>query len=188
MIDEIVFQIKKTQKFPLMIIGIDGPGGVGKTTLAKKLEERLKSAQIVHMDDFDVSKKEKMSISEDRPVGPDTKWHRVLNEVLIPLKSGINVKYKGYDRGRDLYLRKVALSPIGIVIVEGVFALRREIFSHYDFSIWVDCSLNKRIERAMRRDGEAARDLWENDWLPMEDKYIKVYDPSAYADIVINTD
>ena len=188
MYDQLLLAIKKHQKKPLIIIGIDGPGGVGKTTLASNIKKSLRDVQIVHMDDFDVPTIEKMNLSSHRPVGPDTRWNEVFESVILPLRNGMRVYYKKYDRKVDKYTRRVNLKPEGILVIEGVYALRRELISHYDFSIWVDCVLDVRVSRAIARDGEVSRDLWEKDWLPMEEKYISIYKPNEYADLIYRTD
>lgn len=189
MFENLLSEIKKHHKTSLTMIGIDGPGGVGKTTLATNILKELLDVQIVHMDDFDVKKERKMSnLSQNRPIGPDTQWFRVLQEVILPLKSREKAKFIRYDRSNDVYTDEVIVKPVGIVLIEGVFAIRRELFSHFDFSVWVECSLKTRVKRALARDGEIARALWEKDWLPMEDKYMKVYDPKSYAHFIYETE
>jgi uridine kinase len=186
-IDQLLLEIKALPQKSLLLIGIDGPGGVGKTTLAHDLQKTLDNVQIVHMDDFDVPSHQKMMLSAYRPVGPDTEWMRVLHEVVFPLYGNKKAIYKRYDRSSDAYVEEVTIKPYGVVVIEGVFALRRELFSYYDLGVWVDLSLEKRIERVIARDGESSRPLWENDWLPMEEKYIDIYKPHEYADFVLWT-
>lgn len=189
MIDQLLLDIRKHQKAPLTLLGIDGPGGVGKTTLAEELKRNLKDLQIVHMDDFDVPRAQKMSnLSSNRPVGPDTQWYRVIQEVILPLRAGEIARFVPYNRSRDAYSGEAMIKPCGIVVIEGVFAIRRELFSHFDFSIWVECSFKTRVKRALDRDGEVARSLWEKDWLPMEEKYQSIYKPHEYADFIYRTD
>lgn len=189
MLKKLLVEIKKYTHFPLVIIGIDGPGGVGKTTYAQKIKQELPLVQIVHMDDFDVLHKRKMNhLSTNRPVGPDTEWQRVISEVFLPLKSGKNASFKPYDRSLDAYRGEIVIKPKGIVIIEGVFAVRRELFSYFDFTIWMECSLKTRVKRALLRDGEEARELWEKDWLPMEDKYMSIYSPKSYVDYIFKTE
>ncbi|WP_370541796.1 hypothetical protein [Alicyclobacillus sp. SO9] len=65
----------------------------------------------------------------------------------------------------------------GIVIVEGVYSLRKELFDQYDLSIWIDCPRDVRLSRGLERDGEEARDLWENQWMIAEDMYVQEHRP-----------
>ena len=38
-----------------------------------------------------------------------------------------------------------------VVIVEGIFLFKREFRAHYDFTIWVECSFETALERALAR-------------------------------------
>lgn len=56
----------------------------------------------------------------------------------------------------------------------------------YDVRIWVDSPRDFRLERGVERDGSGNRDMWENVWLPDEDKYFEVQKPADSADIIID--
>ena len=78
------------------------------------------------------------------------------------------------------------VSPHGVVIVEGVYSSRRELASLYDLRIWVECPRELRLSRGLARDGETARKLWEEDWMPSEDRYLEEHRPLERADAVVS--
>ena len=41
------------------------------------------------------------------------------------------------------------------------------------------------IERALKRDGEHMRALWEEDWIPVEKNYVRAQNPAARADLIV---
>lgn len=73
----------------------------------------------------------------------------------------------------------------GIVIVEGVYSIRKELRSYYDFTIWVNCPRETRLARGLERDGEEAREMWEQNWMVAEDLYVEIQKPHEWADFVI---
>jgi uridine kinase len=49
----------------------------------------------------------------------------------------------------------------GIVVVEGVYSIRKELVNLYDYKVFVDCSREICLDRGIKRDGETSRDMWE---------------------------
>lgn len=64
--------------------------------------------------------------------------------------------------------------------------MRRELVNLYDLKIWVECPKAIRLARGIARDGEKARTIWEQDWMPKEDHYIKTHLPRESADLFVN--
>lgn len=168
------------------LIGIDGCGGAGKTTLAERLKKLDPSIQIVHMDEFDLPFKERLKLPpEKKSIGGDSDWQRLLKEVLEPLKENRTALFQIYNWDTDRIDSKKTIQPGGIVIVEGVYAIREELSEFYTLKIWIDVPKEIRVKRGLARDGEEARSRWFDDWIPMEDRYVAVQKPHELADIVL---
>lgn len=179
---------KKSSQKPLLV-GIDGPGGTGKTTLALHLQVLDPTITIVHMDDFDLpSNGKSMGDPLVKEIGADTDWQRLLREVVMPVREGKVASYRPFDREGGRMGREKSVAPQGTVIIEGVFSLRKELFSSIDVGIFLICSLQTRLERALKRDGLEMRGRWENDWIPMEERYMAEHKPQVYAHKVVDTE
>jgi uridine kinase len=77
--------------------------------------------------------------------------------------------------------------PIGgMVIVEGISSIRRELADFYDFKIWIECPADLRLARGIERDGENARPIWEDYWMPEENRYWANHKPFDSAHIVVD--
>ena len=174
-----------------IMVAIDGRGGMGKSTVAEKLAATAGPAEILGLDAF------------FRPVAehPPFDLHAIdhlraadLAATLRALRAGHAASYRPYDWETGGLGAPVAIRP-GFVIVEGLYALRRELGVAYDFAIWVEGELSQRMERIFRRSGggmtrEAARAdpfarLWRDDFAPREQAYIERERPWARADLVI---
>ncbi|MCM3340579.1 AAA family ATPase [Paenibacillus sp. MER TA 81-3] len=186
--EQLVGSIDKIpKKQSALLIGIDGCGGSGKSTLAHKLKEECSDVTIVHMDDFYLpSALIQNTPPTNKPVGADFDWQRVLSQVLEPISQDKGGHYQRYDWETDSLAEWHTVPIGGIVIIEGVYSIRKELANKYDFMIWVDCLREIRLARGVERDGEAARDTWENNWMIAEDIYMEEHNPNERADLVVD--
>ena len=143
-------------------------------------------AAIVQVDDFFIPSSRRLpGPPADRPVGADFDWGRLRDQVLAPLRRGVNAQYERYDWKRDILLAAREVQPNQIVIVEGVYASRRELAGLYDLRVWVECPREVRLARGIARDGASARWRWEHDWMPSEDRYVEQHRPFERADLIV---
>jgi len=169
-----------------MLIAIDGRGGAGKSTLARKLAESLSRATVVEVDDFWLPGtlrpgREKV-IAEP---GSDYDWHRLRDQVIWPLSNDEPGRYQRYDWSSDSLREWHDVSAGGVVIIEGVFSTREELASFYDLRIWVETPEGVCLERGYVKDGKEGRELWDREWMPAYENYINTNSPMTRADYVI---
>lgn len=157
---------------PMTLLGIGGFGGAGKTTLARQVAERIADTQIVATDAF--------------WTGSSFDLARLRTEVLDQLLAGSIAQFDAWDWATKTTIRARRMRPEGLIIVEGVCALHRMFRDDLRCRVWVDAPRNTRLERALSRDGEQARSIWETVWIPNEMAYVDHDDPIACAHIVVN--
>ena len=174
------------KKESTLLIGIDGCGGFGKSYLADKLRNEYSNVTIIHMDDFHFPSSKLINANpRNKPIGADFDWRRVLKDVLNPVSQESTGYYQRYDWDKD-DLAEWHTVPVGdIVIVEGVYAIRKELANKYDIRIWVDTPREVRLSRGIKRDGEEARGMWENNWMVSEDLYVERQMPFKKADFIV---
>lgn len=162
-----------------LLVGIDGYGASGKSTFSKTLQTLAPAITIVQMDDFFLPSAQRLPRNiAARQVGSDFDWDRLRSQVLEPIHNNIPGYYQRYEWTIDSMVEWHTVPIGGIVIVEGIYSTRKELAAFYDFKIWFDCPRHIRLARALKRDGETARPIWENDWMPAEDLYVKTQKPS----------
>lgn len=172
-----------------LLIGIDGPGGAGKSVFARALSAALPgNTTIVEMDDFFHPSAERLpGDPRDKPIGADFDWRRLRTQVLWPLAQEKTARYQRYDWKADRLAEWHAVATGGIVIVEGVYATRAELVAYYDYRMWMECPRATRLARGIVRSGEAIRQVWERDWMVAEDVYLAAHSPRERADLLINS-
>ena len=166
-----------------VLVGVDGCGGSGKSTLTRLLAGALSDASIVETDDFYLPSCDRQKSPDE--IGDHFDWKRLERQVLRPLSEGRDGRFQCYDWGRDELTGWRDVPDRRIVLVEGVYSTRRELSGYYDFTIWIDATRETRLTRGLARDGDEARDRWVDDWMPAEDRYVSVHAPSRTADLVV---
>ncbi|GGH11813.1 uridine kinase [Paenibacillus segetis] len=181
----------------MLIIGIAGGTGSGKTTVARSVIDNLGSGKVTfisqdnyYKDNPHLSMAERELINYDHPFAFD---NELLIEHLGSLKDGQTAYAPVYDftvhaRCKD---KSVELKPNNIVIIEGLHVLSDENLREIlDIKVFVDTDPDVRILRRTLRDiEERGRSIQSihNQYLttvkPMHEAFIE---PSKkYADLII---
>jgi len=183
-----------------IIIGIDGLGGAGKSTITellhKKFSEENYSITVLHIDDFIHQKAIRYNDNYDEwKCYYDLQWRYdyLISEVIKPIKCGgdFNGKIELYDKDNDTYYLSETNIPVGsIVIVEGVFLQREELDGLFDYMIYIDIPEEIRLDRVLERDGyignkQQIKAKYNNRYFPAEHYYIEKCSPDLNADYVI---
>mgnify|MGYP001047750963 CR=1 FL=1 len=180
----------------MLLIGIAGGTGSGKTTLAKGLCDQLgtNSAVLIPHDCYyrhlpDIPFKERSHLNYDHPDAFETD---LLVTHLRQLRAGQPIELPSYDF--TTYLRTAQttnIQPKQVVIVEGILVLAEaSLRDLFDIKVYVDTDADVRVLRRMLRDiAERGRTLdsvcrqYLETVKPMHDAFVE---PSKrYADIII---
>jgi len=180
----------------MFIIGIAGGTGSGKTTVVRKLTERLPKGEVVvipqdsyYKDSSHVPAEERQNINFDHP---DAFEWPLLAKHIEQLKKGQAVEQPIYDYITSSRLQEtVHVEPKEIIIVEGIMALRDyHLRQQMDLKIFVDADADDRLIRVAKRDIvergrtiEAVMERYQRVLKPMHEQFIETC--KRYADVII---
>ncbi|WP_242205858.1 uridine kinase [Aestuariivivens insulae] len=180
----------------MLIIGIAGGTGCGKTTVVNQILNELPEGEVgiisqdsYYKDTSHLSYDERVEINFDHPRSID---FNLLVEHLKDLKNNIPVQQPVYsfvkhNRTGDTILTQ----PRKVMIVEGILILTNpELRDMFDIKIFVHADTDERLIRRLKRDiTERGRDLnevlirYQTTLKPMHDQFIEPM--KEYADIII---
>ncbi len=179
----------------VIVIGIAGGTGSGKTTITKRLMQRFGSdVAVIYHDNFykahhDMSYEERSLLNYDHPDAFDTE---LLVEALKKLKQGQPAQCPIYDYTiHDRTDRFLTVEPAKVIVVEGILIFQNKaLCQEMDIKIFVDTDADVRILRRIVRDvRDRGRSLdsvvkqYLSTVKPMHEKYVE---PSKRnADIII---
>lgn len=180
----------------MFIIGIAGGTGSGKTTVVKRLTERLPKGEVVvipqdsyYKDSSNVPIEERQNINFDHPDAFD--W-ALLEKHLKMLKEGKSIEQPTYSyitctREKET----IHVEPKEVVIVEGIMALcDKKLRNEMDLKIFVDADADDRLIRVIQRDvverGRTAEAVMERYTRIVKPMHLQFIEPcKRYADIII---
>jgi len=162
-----------SQTRPMLIFAIDGMPGGGKSTLTKHLLRALPDIHVIKTDsffDFNTNQNDLKRI----------------HQVFSDLRSGNTAHFNIYDWKLKRNVEAKPIEPKGIILVEGICSLDNSVVHFYDYKIWIECSPELGLERALKRDKGTNKELWEEKWIPGTQKYIAQQKPRNKADFIIS--
>ena len=171
-----------------LLVGIDGRGAAGKSTLARGLERAAGDVVVVEFDDFYRPGRERdaRAARGDEEIGGNFDWRRLRDQVLTPLSRDEPASYRRYDWPTDELAEWHRVPVGGIVVVEGNYCTRRELFDLFDFTVWIEAPHELRLARGIRRGGEDTRERWLTEWMPEEERYLEAERPASRVDLVVD--
>ena len=180
----------------MIVIGIGGGSGSGKTTFVNKLINSLspKSVSLISQDAYykhnpHITEPERKKMNYDHPEAIE--WS-LLEQHIISLQKGNTVQQPVYSMLTCLRSdQQVTISPNKVLIVEGILILTQpEIRDLMSIKIFIDADADHRLMRVVKRDmEERGRDIdqvmtrYLNTVRPMHEQFIE---PSKrFADIIV---
>lgn len=163
-----------------MLIAIEGPGGAGKSTLAKKIQTALGSAYVINIDDFlrtgEKSDAEKSNFDRER----------LEKQVLYPAKQGSMISYQRRDADTNTLGETICVPTVDYLIIEGVSTFHPSVADYFDFKIWVEVPTEVAAFRGSKRDKDLGNnnDRWWGMWTSTYVQYKEKYHPERHADFV----
>ena len=179
----------------VLVIGIAGGTGSGKTTITRKLMQRFgNDVSVIYHDNYykahhNMPYEERAKLNYDQPDAFDTDQ---LIEAVRALKKGRSVICPVYDYSiHDRSEKTITVKPAKVILVEGILIFEnKELCELMDIKVFVDADADVRILRRIVRDvRDRGRSLESvvNQYLstvkPMHEKYVE---PSKRnADIIV---
>jgi uridine kinase len=180
----------------MLIIGIAGGTGCGKTTVVEQIINELPDGEVgvISQDSYykdlsHLSYEEREEINFDHPRAID---FDLLIEHLGILRSGNPIdqpvySFKDHNRTEEV----IRTYPTKVMIVEGILIMTHpEVRDIFDIKIYVHADSDERLIRRLKRDiNERGRDLsevlsrYQDTLKPMHDQFIEP--TKEYADIII---
>lgn len=163
---------------PVRLVCLDGPAGSGKTTVAGRLADALRSAglstTVLHLDDM-----------YEGWSGLGGVWERAEAQVLGPLERGEPGRWQRFDWDLDAFAEWHDLPVPDVLVVEGCGSAPTAVDGRAVLRVFVEAPPRLRLARGLERDGVAMREHWVR-WQVLEEAHFGAQRTRERADVVVD--
>lgn len=180
----------------MLIVGIAGGTGSGKTTVVKKIIERLPKEEVAvitqdayYKDNGHLPMEERQEINFDHPRSLEFK---LLVNHLKKLRCGESIEQPIYSyltctRSKET----IPIAPKHVVLVEGILILTNAFLRKmFDIKVFVDADADDRLSRVINRDiidrGRSIGKVLSRYEKTVKPMHLQFIEPSKkYADLIV---
>jgi len=185
-----------------LLVGLSGIDGSGKGYLARQFVAALRSRgfRVASLAADDWAAAPEKRFDPNRPAEHfyehGFRFEEMFRGLVLPLKSLRRQRLEALRANES----RSALHPHGfefrdveIILLEGIFLLKRDYREHFDLTFWVDCSFETAMKRAVQRAQEGlppdeTRRAYETIFFPAQQLHFERDNPRPVADLIINND
>ena len=124
------------------------------------------------------------------------RFDEMFDQLVLPLRDRRSVRVEAdfVEETATQYRKHLyEFRDIDIIIVEGIYLLKRRFQSHYDLSFWIDCGFETALERAVARAQEGlspdiTRTAYRTIDFPAQEIHLARDEPRAAATEIVEND
>ena len=124
------------------------------------------------------------------------RFEPMFSQLVLPLRNhrSLRVEIDYAEETSTKYQRRVyEFEDVDVIALEGIYLLKRAFQAHFDLSIWIECSFETALERALSRGQEGLpreetiRD-YKTIYRPAQEIHFQRDNPQGAATLVVNND
>lgn len=196
--DAIVKQYQKHSypvAFTIAISGIDASGkGYISRLLHDEIEAKGYKVATINIDPWHnpISERLQKQNPGENFYDHAFRWHDLFTQLIFPLQKNRNIHLETMlirTNADEYYSYTYDYKEIDILLVEGIFLFRKEFLSYYDWKIWIDCSFENAMKRAIQRNVEKLDEQqliqdYNTYYYPAQLYHFKNDNPEGIADFI----
>jgi uridine kinase len=120
----------------------------------------------------------------------------MFSQLVHPLRNhrSMRVEAEYADETAAQYRRYIYdFRDIDVIVLDGIYLLKQPFQTYYDLSVWIDCTFETALERAIVRaqEGLSAEETaraYRTTYFPAQEIHFKQDNPRAAATLILNND
>src|SRR5258705_3057118 len=198
LVDEILERYKQHPGTSLFTIGISGIDGSGKGYITGLVQQELAQkgyrVATINIDPWQnpIPIRLQKENAAENVYENIFRWNDFFEQLVFPLQKNksIYLETQGIRSDADIYYPLVYdLKNVDILSIEGILLFKKKYLSYYNYKIWIDCSFEGALERAIERnveklEEERLRHDYHTFYYPAQHLHFEIDDPKQNADIV----
>jgi uridine kinase len=163
-VERIERRIERREGDRAMLVAISGIDGSGKGFTTAMLDSALRwrgrRTAVLHVDDWieHVDRRFDSARHAEHFYERGIRLDEMFDRLVTPLRDRRSIRLVAMQAhvtcSNTLTPHRYEFDDVEIILLEGIFLLRRDLRRLYDFSIWIDCSYETALARALDRNQE----------------------------------
>ena len=124
------------------------------------------------------------------------RWNDVFNQLIIPLRKNRSIQLTSRliaSHADEYFDFEFNYTDIDILLIEGIFLFQQKYLEHYDYKVWIDCSFETGLQRALSRNVEKLTmerliEDYGKYYYPAQRLHFNKDNPKALTDIIYCND
>ena len=183
-----------------LLVGISGIDASGKGYIAAKAIRKLSGLNVALINADGL-----LNLPDVRfdPADPAENFYKnalrldeMFERLVLPLKTNRNIDVTmdyPEETATEFSPHRYRFEKTDIVVLEGIFLFKRQYANHFDLKIWIECSFDTSLSRAVDRAQEGLSVLeteqaYKTIYFPAQRIHSERDDPVEAADIVFVND
>jgi uridine kinase len=184
-----------------VLVAVSGIDGSGKGYITEKLVAELNQQGLhsvsINLDVWHTLPAERFDAQNPAAHFYRHAFHfdRLFQELIQPLREQRSIHLSTLLTGIPgiPFTQIYDFQDVDVIVLEGIFLLKRSLRSYYDLAFWIECSFETALERALRRNQEGLPpDLIVRDYhtiyFPAEKLHLELDDPKSAVDAIYIND
>ncbi len=122
------------------------------------------------------------------------RFEEMFAQLILPLRDhrSLRIVADYAEETATEYRRHVyEFEDVDVIALEGIYLLKRAFRAHYDLSVWIECSFDTALERAIPRAQEGLSPeetirAYRTIYFPAQEIHFQRDDPKAGATLIVN--
>lgn len=197
--------LAKREKMPAeqsLLVGISGIDGSGKGFVTSKLVEEIKpkSINVVSINIDGWLNLPHIRFNPANPAenfyGNGLRFEEMFEKFILPLKNNRSVDLTAdfaEETAAEFRRHRYFYEDIDVILVEGIFLFKKAFRRFFDLKIWIECSFETALERAIARSQENLSPeetvrAYETIYFPAQKIHFAEDNPQTSADLIFAND
>jgi uridine kinase len=184
------------------LVAITGIDGSGKSYLTAQLLRHLAShglrAAMIQVDGWLNLPHKRFDSSNpaEHFYSHAVRFDEMFGQLVLPLRDLRSLHLEAdyaEETATDYRRHTYEFEELDVILLEGIFLLKGPFQAYYDLSVWIECSFETALERALARaqEGlppEVTAEAYRNIYFPAQEIHFRRDDPRRAAMLIVNND
>lgn len=198
--------LSKRKQIPVeqsLLVGISGIDASGKGLVANKLAERLSafSVAVINADGWlnlpHVRFSRHADADHDRHFYENAlRLDEMFERLILPLKQNRSINLTAdyaEETATEFRAHSYVFDDIDIILLEGIFIFKPSYVDYFDLKVWVECSFETAMKRAITRSQEGLTEAetitaYESIYFPAQRLHFRLDSPQTASDLILQND